>query len=114
MAISVRMIYFLVAILANQHSRISFSCRQHLAISLAFNLFDCRQSGNQGSPQMHLFSPAGSRIYFFIANLAMYCHYFEHWFLAKGLALKSSWKNAPLCGIVVLSISGTCEGAHCG
>jgi hypothetical protein len=34
MAISVPMIYFLVAILANQPSRISFSCRQHLAISL--------------------------------------------------------------------------------
>jgi hypothetical protein len=42
------------------------------------NLFDCRHSGDQGTPQMHLFSPARGRIYFFIANLAIYRHYFEH------------------------------------
>jgi hypothetical protein len=47
----------------------------HLSIYLShINLFDCRQSGDQGTPQMHSFSPARGRIYFFIANLAIYRH----------------------------------------
>jgi hypothetical protein len=48
---------------------------------LHINLFDCRHSGDQGTSQIHLFSPVRGRIYFFMANLAIYRHYFEHCYL---------------------------------
>jgi hypothetical protein len=55
-----------------------FFCRQPLAICLQIYFISCRQSGEQGTPKIHFFSPVGGSISFFPANLAKFRHYFEH------------------------------------